>query len=1606
MTISTSFPPPSALEAPEPPADHPVQVTRLSPEGEVTLAPHVSVSFDQPMIALGSHESAVTGTPLRLAPELEGQTRWLGSRTLVFETENRLPMATTFHASLDPDLRSATGAALSEEVKWTFSTPPPGIVSFWPNDWYHVNPADVPVVMVFDQRVDAREILSRLIVGAGDADERVPLRLVTEPELEPFADAAALARDAEQGRLVAFKAVDSFPVHSRVKVVLPAGTPSAEGPRVTERDQTHRFRTHGPFAVRSDACSRPLYPGGGFSLRFSNPIDPESAEEPESVSIDPELPTQSHRVTGDYLYIAGISKPNTTYTLRLSPELRDVFGQTLGESPPIVCEVGDSPPILHSTSKQMVVLDPSAPPSLAVQTQGTSGLRITATSAEPRNWESFLTWQRHQTDVQPGRLLRSWETEVTGDPNEIATTLVDLSEVLPGGYGHVLLRVRLSVPPEQAFPRRNELRMWVQRTRIGLTVQHSDGLHVRATRLPRGEPLPGVSVYLLNPAGAVLPPRTTTRSDGRATLDLGGHTATFLMARLGDDLAMLPSIGASHSPVSGWRNMGQSDLLSVYLTNDRQMYKAGERAHFKGWVRRIQAGPRGDLEGVREGVVTWEAADPRGSMIGGGEAPVDRFGGFDFHLDIPENANNGTARVIVKVDSNGLVTRSHERFQIEAFRRPTFELTTTLGEAPHILGEQLNATLEAAYYSGEPLPHAEVSWSVGSQPASYRPPGHAGFAFGSLQSFMGWHVRHGRHSHRSEILATHAGTTDGEGVHTLGLDLAGGPRFPSTITLRGSVTDVDRQTWTSTTQLLVHPAELYVGLALPRRFVSRGEDLEVEAIVTDVDGAVAPGRIIDLTAERWEWRQRQGGWEQHVVETKSCQATSATDPASCVFESLEGGWWRITAEVADRRGRSSRSEIGCWVSGAPLPPQQNARLQRRVELLPDKDEYAPGDVARVLAVLPFHPADLTVTVARGGILSTQHVRVESPDHVIEVPIDEGLAPGAYVRVAATGAEPRTRSDGEPDPSLPPIPAASFGATYLSVPPIGRNLSVLLETEQDEVAPGQSTSLRLTVSDAGGMPVENAQVLVVVVDDSVLSLTGHRLSNPMDCFYARRFWAVGHLASHSMVLRTPLETEIGSSEEHTRAESLDEGLGRSAGTRGVTLGMGGLGTGNLARGRSGAPRESSPILLRSDLSALALFAPTVVTGSDGTAKVDLTLPDNVTRYRIMAVATDGAKRFGPGESTLTARLPLQARPSLPRFLTLGDQVELPVVLHNRSDEALTVSVAARAEGLEMTSASAASGGNGAGARPAGRRMQVSAGERVEVRFPAVANRMGPARVQVAAAAGDLADAAEVTIPVWAPLATETFATYGTVDQGAVLQPVAIPEGARTDTGALELTTSSTELHSLTDAVLSLWGSSRQLTEPIASRVLAAAALTDVLDAFEAGGLPPPGEIREAVGRDLRLLAARQLRDGSFNMWGHWDVIENRWPYLAVYVGLALAVADEKGFDVPARMLERIVTYLQNIQHRIPSSYSHEGQWAIRSAALYVLWRMGLPDLDEAEALLREAGRRQNWRGRRAPGRLGLESEAFLLVLASEDPTRFAEAMDRIERNLHNALTETA
>ena len=1577
-TVDQPFPAGPDIAAPVPDPG-PLEVLRVQPEGEVGIAPFVSITFNQPMVPLATiGQLDDIDVPAEISPPLPGRWQWIGTRTLRFEHDqeifDRLPMATTYVVEIPEGTESQSGGELAETFRFEFETPPPSLVRLIPqHDSLDLQPV---FLATFDQRVEPSAVLDAITLSA-DGEAR-QIRLASAAEVEGDDLIGYRAGRALEGTWVAFRPVVPLEPDSAIEITVGPHVPSAEGPNTNENSRTVAARTYAPLQIVDKSCSRWVCrPGNSLTTYFNNSLDTETVDAAD-ISVTPEIPDATISISGRYISIAGPTLGSTVYTVVIPGTLGDVFGQRLGEPETVEFEVKEARPLIHLLGGEFTTIDPlGETQAVPVIVRQWEQLRVRFYAVDPSDYRSYVTFaSRFRNDRDPLALDVPWtltteETVDTGiDHGDLTEVPIHLANVLNGGHGHVVMIVEGAGRP-RGFAGPDDLNgtagaddmngtairyasgypkiTWVQDTDIGvdLITDHRD-LAVWTTDLRSGDPLAGVEIQLGDRN-----PTLVSDDAGLARASLDGRSFAWVVASLGEDRALSPA------RISAWP---QDDQTIWYTTDDRGMYRPGETLHLKGWVRNLDVSGDGDLEFLPSGeLITYAAYGPFRNELGSGEVRTDDLGGFDLTLELKEGANLGRSRIEFRRAGGSDNDRHTHSFQVQEFRRPEFEVEAHLESAgPHFIDEPAVVAVDARYFSGGPLPNAEVSWRVTTRPGFYRPPHWRDFTFGVWRPW--WYPYRGGAAYGVEEFS---GMTDAAGSHYLRIDLEGdGDGLPTAVTAHAQVVDVNLQRWSATTGLLVHSADLYVGVRSARYFVRAGDGIDIQAVVTDLDGNPVAGRAFEVIAERLDYGYVDGKWVQVALDTETCEVTSQETPVDCEFAARTGGRYRIATSVTDDSGRTSRTEISRWVSGGKsVVSSRNVELEA-VELIPDAETYAEGDIAEILVGSPFASATGLLTVAHDRIIETRTFEIADHTAVLEVPITDDHVPQLRLQVDLVSVTGRTADDGTSVAGVPLRPAHASGQILLRVPPVQRTLHVTATPASAVVQPGVTTSIAVEVNDAGGVPVEGAGVLLIAVDEAVLAVSGYELIDPIHVFYRPRTARLDAARSRgTILLENPhwLQDQIQEDRERFGDDESMDVMSDDIGSPAMALAPYSDSTG-------------SQVTVRQNLDPLALFDPDAVTDANGRVTVQFELPDNLTRYRVMAVAVDGAHRFGTAESAITARLPLQVRPSAPRFLNYGDEFELPIVVQNQTDSAMEVDVVVQTSNLELVGS-------------AGRRIVVPANDRVAVRFRARTKSPGTARFRAVAVSATHADAQVVSLPVYTPATSEAFATYGVVDQGAVIQPVAAPQDVIPQFGGLEINTSSTALQALTDAVLYVAKYRYASSDAYASRIMAISALRDVLAAFEAEGLPSPGELDATVRSDIADLSSLQNYDGGF---GWWRRSQYSYPYPSIQAMHALVIAKNNGFDVLSGVMERGHQYLQTIERRIPANYRQRSRDMLLAYALYVRSLDGKRVADDARAF---------WNRRGAE--LELDALAWLWQVVEDDGIE-AE----IERRLNNRAVETA
>ncbi|HEY8459138.1 MAG TPA: Ig-like domain-containing protein, partial [Blastocatellia bacterium] len=678
QTIGEAFPPASGANQSGQVASGPLEVLRVSPEGDVPIAPHLSVTFSQPMVAVTSNEDlSASQVPVKLSPQPAGKWRWLGTKTLLFEPAGRFPMATDYTVEIPAGTKSAAGGSLVAARRWTFSTPAPRVKSSWPTGGPH---SRNPLFFIeFDQRIEAGAMLKKIRLSASG---RVwTLRSATDDEIAADETVSRLVKAANKDYWIAFRAVASqgddpqnpLPAGATCAYAVAPGAPSAEGPGLTTKSQQFQFSTYGPLAVKNHGCDADCAPGSLWWIEFNNQLDLKAFDKSQ-IRVTPELPGMNVTSYGNSLHINGQSKGRTVYAVTLDASIRDIYGQTLGENKTLTFRVGDALPNLAAAGEGMMVLDPYSQPKFSVFSVNHRQLKVSLYAVAPEHWGQYADFMRNaqwagyrRAQKMPpiGRLVSSKVIDVENNQDELTETQIDLKPALNEGLGHVIVSVEAVQPPRNEWERRS-IQTWIQATNIGLDAFVDQSKLIGwASSLKDGKPLGDIDMAIAT-YKAVERASAKTAANGLADFalpdDAGKNMPVkMLIARSGKDVAFLPEDeywwgDGNHS---SWRKQDAGPALRWHVFDDRGMYRPGEEVHVKGWLRQIDMSPRGDV-GMAAGArgLGYSLRDSRGNEILKGNATFNAAGGFNLAFKLPPTMNLGySSLTLTAVDSavNGSV---------------------------------------------------------------------------------------------------------------------------------------------------------------------------------------------------------------------------------------------------------------------------------------------------------------------------------------------------------------------------------------------------------------------------------------------------------------------------------------------------------------------------------------------------------------------------------------------------------------------------------------------------------------------------------------------------------------------------------------------------------------------------------------------------------------------------------------------------------------------------------------------------------------------------------------------------------------------------------------
>jgi alpha-2-macroglobulin len=889
--------------------------------------------------------------------------------------------------------------------------------------------------------------------------------------------------------------------------------------------------------------------------------------------------------------------------------------------------------------------------------------------------------------------------------------------------------------------------------------------------------------------------------------------------------------------------------LRTYTLTDRPLYRPGQSIQFKGFVREDHSGT---LKIPLRRALKWTIERAYASeVLASGEAQLDAEGGWNGTWTPPTDSPIG--EFVLKAVIGGQSATPPARFQIQEFRNPPFsvifENLAATKPAESVIGVQ------SQYFHGAPNAGSVVKWTATWVSDSTGGEYGGGDDWTRVDSYS-------EHAKHPDFTAETSGEAvlDGSGSVVLRCDPPfkdPGNRARCQVIWRVDVTGPDGQTITGGTTHNVPMAPVLLGIKrgesdggkvqffwnAEEAFATAPEAVNVQLFhvqTKSVKERLAPNVYRYRNFDQYELVEER----QQVTEDSLAFTPGRPGRYVALISPLPGAPGFPVSEEAYLAGdEASEVPVQSDTSATVFSVKAGTRESGKPWLVGEK---------AVLNVLAPSGGVAWVSVETDKLLHTFTTPLNGNTSRIEIPIKPEYEPNVFISVYLLRPGGSDQLAGE-----------MYGYDQLAVQAPDRALEISVRTSRPEYEPREKVSGEVTVK-AAGRPLAGADLLIYAVDDSILTLGGWSLPSMLANFFPARNFAV----VTSSALKAYVDKIVPS-----------------------WLTMKGY-----VAGDAGAEQFGNVAFTRKEFKPLILWQPAVRTNAKGVAKFECEAPDNLTRFRIVAVGQTRSNQFGAGDATFAVSKKLLIEPALPRFLREGDQVELRAVARQKVSDSEKLTVRCTVGGsLELEGIV---------------EQEISAARDTPaiVRFQARASSTGwaNAKFEVKSAA-KLMDAVEVPLPVTDPVIPQKESVSGLITAPTLSAREVMPPVWRQGRGTFDLAVSTTPWLSKLVGLPFLLEYPHGCLEQKSSRLLAYTLLGGLLEYL------PEVQARRAsyehvIRETLREFETALLPDGRLPYWAGGTEAND---FVTIQTAWCVNQAERAGFDVPERLSTELTGALEEM-----------------------------------------------------------------------------------------------
>lgn len=1390
-------------------------VTTFSPKGEVRNIQQVRATFSTSMIRLGN---ITAPAPFDVSCPEKGEGHWVDDRSWVMDFHQRLPGATSCRFTLKPDLTSLTGEAASGDTVFEFTTGPLAIEENWPETYQYIEEQQA-FAFRFNGKLSAKP---QLFCQVEDSPEQKPMVRVSAADKAKIIE--HLKETDNSARIEVVRCGQRLPAGKKVTVVLQRPG-SKEEQTLNYQVRSEFSADFSCDRENANAACIPLGSFRlNFSAQVPLKLAQAIRLKTPSGERKPDLDRSENKGMVSSVSFAPPFDLKGEFELRLPDDFIDESGRKLvnASSFPLPFKTGDAPPLAKFAAAPFGIIELNADPAVAVTLRDVEGdlditsARIGLGSLVVRDDHLMMRWlakvnRYHESWISKGEdsietrrlsLLanepNTKKLELPSKPGKDGKWPFSVVGIPVSETGLHVLELKSSVLGQSLLGENKPMyvRTAMLVTNMAVHLKRGrDNAAVWVTTLDKAKPVAGAEIHIYDCHETLLW-QGKTAANGVASIPQrlekpycsgDGLDGLFVTARKKDDKGR-EDVSFVRSEwdqgIESWRFAIPTDTspqpnIRAHTVFDRTLFRAGETVSMKHYLRIETA--KGLAFGKGNQLPDQMTITHDGS---GEQHEYDlRWRGNRYAESsyiIPKEAKLGTYSVVLtrkgsrssgddeesNYDSDG-VSVGTGSFRVEEFRLPVMRGQISTPPKSGIAPKEMPVSLSMSYGSGGPAQNLPVQVSAMLRERYDYNANYEAYRFTAPESLRG----ETEHSLDNKVvLDKSAISTDANGNAKVVIkDLPAIDRAYDLV-IEATYADPNGEIQTLSRSVPLWPSAVKVGLAV-EDWVSVGNSSTLKAIVLDTNDKPVVGRKVVVKAVQHNYlstrKRLVGGFyaydHQETTDNLGTVCKGETDKRGlliCDIELDKEGSIELIAEVDDGADHIAKAAQSIWVTEAGQS-WFDTENNDRIDILPEKPSYEPGETARLQVRMPFREATVLLAIEREGIIETRLIELTGKNPTIDLKIKPEWGPNVFVSVLAVRARITEvpwysfftwgwrapvkwwkafwgqSRDFEAPTALVDLakPAFKYGITELKIGTAGHQLKVTVTPEKSTYAIRKTAYVKVQVKLPNGKPAPaGTEVAFAAVDEALLELQPNHSWDLLETMLQRRSYGVETATAQLQVV----------GKRH---------FGRKALTPG---GGGGV-----------APT-------RELLDTLLLWKPNVILDAKGSATIAVPINDALTRFKLVAVADSGTGYFGTGSGIITVTQDVQLMSGLPPVVRHGDQIEAGVTVRNGSSRAMTVKVEASAEGLPELPA---------------KTVKIPAGEAREVSWPLVIpnginklNWILSAKEQGGENAADklaIEEEVETAVPVAVMQATLQQIT------GSINIPVGLPATAEPNRGGVKV-----------------------------------------------------------------------------------------------------------------------------------------------------------------------------------------------------------------------------